>query len=523
MAKNGFQKYNSQQILKNFFKDRETYNFKYGLEYGLENSLSNKQTENSLFNLDEDPTVLGFDLYVLDNSPLFFDVDEYIQFCSRNNISEVQNREEIYNDFLNQFGKFFNQENPVGTFKSFKTHYINSIKGLDTLVYKTPVGGTGIAKNGNQFTKFGSDKVTINMAEDVGLNAGYLSSLYRNLIFSKKNGRELIPENLQRFDMAIVICEVRNFNRLVNEVKNPSVDSIKVFNENVDRYIFTLHECQLDFTNYSFEDDITQAGLEASKMGFSKGISFDIYYKFVSYEMEKFLFNPSYDDGEINDSPKYINDQRKKPTTNQVNSQSEGELNNQTNAKNDDKYPERVIDLKYQQSTLSNTDPFKRYEYEFPMINSEYKRSNKEIRKQNREIRENQGNARSEINNLIDFTNQRLQQRVISQRSELISGLAQGLRSEIGLRNIQAPTNVYAQTNLSNFLIDRARDVGNIALSDLLSSGAGLLTEGSQNLENQLFNPANQAANRLKGLKPTPNNSPLSQRGSSDIPNVYKR
>ena len=36
MSGNNFQKYNSQGILKNFFKDRDTYNFKYGLRELLE-------------------------------------------------------------------------------------------------------------------------------------------------------------------------------------------------------------------------------------------------------------------------------------------------------------------------------------------------------------------------------------------------------------------------------------------------------------------------------------------------------
>lgn len=533
MSGNNFQKYNSQGILKNFFKDRDTYNFKYGLEYGLESSSylsALKGTENSKFNLDEDPTMLGFDLFILDNSPLFNDMDNYLNtFGRNNNITDITNRIELYDDFINQFSKFFNVDDSVNTrfksdgrFQSFKTHYINSVNGLNNLIYKTPVGGEGVKSEGNQFTKFGSDKITISLSEDVGLNAGYLSSVYRNLIFSKKNGREIIPENLQRFDMAIVISEIRNFNRIATEL-NSETPIFSVFNDNIDRYIFTLYECQLDFKELSFGENITQGGLDAQKPSFSKGINFDIFYKYVGYEMEKFEFDPNALGG-INDTSKYINDQRNKPTSFQVNTSSDSQLNSQSIAPTDDKLPDRVIDRKFQQNTPKNTEELKRYEFDFPMLNPNYQINKQDKREENQEIQQNQGSFRGGLNNIIDLNNQRLQQFVSSQRAQLVSDLAENLREVTGLRNIQSPTNVYQGSNVGQFLLGKIKDFANLGVSEALSEGSSYLNKQAKGVEDSIFDKANNGVEKLKGFSsPTGNESPLSQRGNSTIPNVYKR
>jgi hypothetical protein len=41
--------------------------------------------------------------------------------------------------------------------------------------------------------------------------SSYLTYLYNNLTYSYENGRELIPENLLKFNMYIKISEIRNF------------------------------------------------------------------------------------------------------------------------------------------------------------------------------------------------------------------------------------------------------------------------------------------------------------------------
>ena len=163
-----------------------------------------------------------------------------------------EDRKTAYDDFVKQFSKFFNVDDrgrpdfkTDSRFNSFKTHYLHGVQGLDKLIHHTGIGNEG----GRQMTDFGKDKLTFNISEDVGLNAGYLSAIYRTLLYWKKSGRQVIPENLLRFDMVIVISEVRKFNRVSTIIAEASKDSVSdiipVLNDNINRYVFTLHECQL--------------------------------------------------------------------------------------------------------------------------------------------------------------------------------------------------------------------------------------------------------------------------------------
>jgi hypothetical protein len=565
MASDGFYKYNSEYVLKEYFKDVDTFNFKHGLEWGLNSNLKESSTGHAVMNMDEDPTILGFDVVILDKSPLFNEIDTFLDFGDTNNIKDISNRREIYDDFVKQFAKFFNvDDRNRGEFKvdnrfnSFKTHYLNSVNGLSKMIHST--GGISNEKKA-QMAKFGTDKLTFNLSEDVGLNAGYLSGLYRNLFYSKKNGRQVIPDNLMRFDMVIIISEIRNFNRVADTFANvvkrvpnkeftPGSNNIqltgetnqfdpntpeflyesedvntglKMFKDNVNRYIFTLYDCQLDFNNYSFEDSITQAGYGAGAQDVSKGLSFDVFYKYVNFEMEKFNFHPGAKEKNkpFRDEAKYINDTKPKPTTFQENDSSESGINQNTDAKESDRLPNRVIDLRYQMNTVSNSSEKAKYEFDFPMIDSNYARSQQDIRNRNMTTANNQSPLRSGINQVIGRANQDLQNKVLVARTTTIANLAQRVREQTGLRNISSPTNVYQGTNLGQFVLNQVRDFGNVALSTALGQGAGFLNQKAQGLENSLFDRINGGVERLQGFEKTDNQ--IKYKGGGDIPNVYER
>src|SRR5690606_9290350 len=117
-------------------------------------------------------------------------------FANNNGIKELQSREQVYQDFVEQFSKFFNRTDSV--YNNFKGHYIKSIENLGDLVNKA----SGIFSEKKQFTNYGKDSesIKLTMYEDNYLNTGYLAMLYNTMVYSKLNGKQLIPENLLRFD-----------------------------------------------------------------------------------------------------------------------------------------------------------------------------------------------------------------------------------------------------------------------------------------------------------------------------------
>ena len=518
---NNFHKYNANYVLKDYFKDRDTYNFKHGLEFGLSSNLSSSPTGNAKMNLDEDPTIFGFDMIILDKSPLFNQIDSFIDLGYDNDIQEIKGRDELYNMFIMQFSKFFNVDDrdssrgdfkTDGRFNSFKTHYLKGVKGLDKLIHHT---GMGYEEGKRQMTEFGKDKITFNLSEDVGINAGYLSNLYRTLVYSKKNGRQVIPENLLRFDMAIIVSEVRKFNRVSNalaESMKNETESISTFNDNISRYIFRLYDCQLDFNNFSFSDSINQG----DSMNVSEGLEFDVYYKYVGLEMEKFDFAP-----DNVDNIWYLNDQRNYPTSYQINPDLDSSINRDTSALKDDKSPNRPMDWKYLMNSTINSVDQKEYEFDFPMVKSNYQKVEMRVRDENEKIEDDQGSFKKGLNFLIQRTNEQLQTKFIQARSKLISGLASKIRSATGLRNISAPDNVYAGTNLAQFALGKITDFANLAVGTALSKGAGFLNEKSQGMENSVFDIANRGVNKAKGLGDVPDSAGDKTSGG-DIPNVYE-
>lgn len=526
---NGFHKYNTEYVLKDYFKDVDTFNFKYGLEFGLNSNLNRNSTQNSLMNLDEDPTILGFDVVILDKAPLFNEIEPFFDFADNNTIEQVSNKRIIYDDFIAQFSKFFNVDDRVrGEFKvdnrfnSFKTHYLNNVDGLDKLIHHTGIGN----ERGRQMTDFGTDKLTFNLSEDVGLNSGYLSALYRNLIYAKRDGRQIIPENLLRFDMVIILSEIRNFNRVSNAMVNAGTgDAVQIFNDNINRYIFTLYECQLDFNKYSFSDNIKQGGFGAGAPDISEGISFDVFYKYVGFEMEKFNFHPGdiNPDSPIIDNQKYINDQRSNPTTFQYNSNKDSSINRDTEASTFDKFPKRVIDLRYHMNNLNNSVEGREYEFDFPMLNPNYSRSLMDARDRNELNEQSQSTMKRGVNRIVEKANQELQTKFVVARSKLISNLAAKVREQTGIRNISAPRNVYSGTNIGQYVMGKVGDFANLALGTALGKGTSYLSGKSKGVENSIFDAANKKVDKMKGTdKPTD----MGNRYSSDnenIPNVYRR
>lgn len=531
MALNNYLRYKTD-IIKSIFGDRDTFNFKYGLEYALNGNLQNQNTSNSnvSLNMDEDPTILGFDLVILDDSALFNQMENFFDFTSEQGYQDIIYRRELYEDFKKSFGKFFNTiDNDSNNFRvgneyaAFKTHYLNSIEGLNDLIKSTKIGNT----DDRQFTNYGVDKLTFTLSEDVGLNSGYLSALYRNLIYSKKNGRQLIPENLLRFDCVVIVSEIRNFVRISNSLsqvfagnQNPALveeDILKLFKDNISRYIYTLYDCQFDFNTYSHGNNLNIGGFGGGAPEISDGLTFDMYYKYAGFEMEKFEFSPDIERIGV----KYLNDSKMKPDSYQANPNEESSLNAAQGQNPFDKFPERLYDLRYR--SLKGDEDLRIVEQDFPMISKKWARMDTIQRQRNQEAIDTQTGLRRGLNRLISNINRATQAEFATTRAGLIAGLTQQIRRVSQLRNINAPTNVYYSGNFGQVVLDNLKSFGNIGLSSALGTAANFLNSKSRGLEDSVFDISNRGIDSLRGIDTNNPFERFTDDSPSSIPNVYRR
>lgn len=269
------------------------YRFKFGIE---DDKILSTKDNMSITPFDnEDPLFVGFEVIIdIPNSPLFN--GEAAAFIEKFKAGEeIRSRGNILTDFITEFSKFFKFNTPPALNKfsepdmsdsifdtqlSPKRHYVKKIAGLDKLIESnTP-------SSQSAFVKYRNDLIKLSFYEDTTLNLGTLSSLYKLLYWSRINGKNIIPENLLRFDCIIIASEVRNLTRVVKAV-NGGARSLQTLKENVSRYVYNLYECQIFFDKMTHGDTIdmssTPSPIDILEVSFS--------YKFSSMKFERFNFN----------------------------------------------------------------------------------------------------------------------------------------------------------------------------------------------------------------------------------------
>lgn len=224
----------------------------------------------------EDPTLLGFTCEIDDSeqSPLFgtgeYSAAAFIEKYS--GMPEIAARQQFLLQFQRNIKMLFKSMESTQTSESdfpyVKSHYLQKVVGLKTL--------------SNKFIKYKEDNLLFTMHEDVTMYAQYLAQLYNNLAYSYRNGKNLIPENLLRFNLVIKITEIRNFKTVVKNVFDDSdPDSVKrtLINVNSSQIKYTLYDCNFDFyDSQNHGDDIQMGGIGASNPSTSD-MDFKIYYK----------------------------------------------------------------------------------------------------------------------------------------------------------------------------------------------------------------------------------------------------
>jgi hypothetical protein len=256
---------------------------------------------------NEDPPMFGFDI-IFDSysSPLLNgSLSDFI--LNYSNVSEILSKRQVYEEFKNQFQKFFriNGEMKVDPTqiamtslysnvaaadsssplfnphkKNYLGHYLKKISGLDFLIEQNK-GDT--IKYTPDYKK---DFITLDFREDVSMNLGTLAHLYKTLYWSKPNGKMLIPENLLRFNCIIIVSECRNFQRVKKGIKNP--ENINIIKDNLSRYVYTLRECQFYFDKMPLPNEIDM-GDQGPQMFENYQLNFD--FKYSSVKLERFVPN----------------------------------------------------------------------------------------------------------------------------------------------------------------------------------------------------------------------------------------
>jgi len=251
-----------------------------------------------------DPVYFGFEL-VIDgvSSPLLNgSVEDFIEQFS--NISEIASKKNVMIDFKLQFEKLFrvkgtpkevpntqqtmsiNTPNAANTpsqanyyqpgRKAYLSYYIKKISGLELLL----IGNTSNKKK--YLTDYRNDFIKLTFSEDVSLTFGTLQHLYKLLYWSKPNGKNLIMENLLRFNCDIIISECRNYQRVRKAIDTGDLETIK---DNLSRHIYSLKECQLFFDTAPHDNDIDYDGGIKDFAG--SVVTMD--YKYVSTKFERWV------------------------------------------------------------------------------------------------------------------------------------------------------------------------------------------------------------------------------------------
>ncbi len=221
----------------------------------------------------EDPTYLGFTIEIDQKTALFQEVRPFLEKHGANRV-EHNSRIPVYDEFVNRVVSIFNsQESVSGPDERsvfIKSHYINSVSGLDLLSKK--------------FIDWREDALTLELHEDVAMYTTYLTRLYNDLIYSYETGRQMLPENLLKFNLHIKVSEIRNLTSIGRLLSNDATDQevAIALKNNVTCITYKLHDCEFDmFESAPHADQILQGGIDSPHPAHST-VPLKIYFKSVS-------------------------------------------------------------------------------------------------------------------------------------------------------------------------------------------------------------------------------------------------
>ncbi len=246
---------------------------------------------------NNDPVMFGFEIVIHGaTSPLFNGgVEDFInQFGF---LKEVGSRRNIISNFKQQFFKFFKSNTPISSTgtdipsdRFYLAYYLKKVSGLENL------SESNTSEKSKSFVDYKKDLIKLQFTEDVSLSIGSMAYLYKLLYWSRINGKNIIPQNLLRFDCDIIVTEIRNFKRVKKSLGGAS--GVEILKENLSRYVYSLYECQMFFDKMPHDSEVDMG--TAPKVFENYEMSFN--YKFSSMRFEKWV--PKYvTDGSVNGKP----------------------------------------------------------------------------------------------------------------------------------------------------------------------------------------------------------------------------
>jgi len=260
----------------------------YDMQSDIFKSILNKDSQKIAWGYEskrndiQDPTYLIFDIKIdYDNSPLFSDkpinninynTSNFIKSYS-DSIPEIKNdnRYQIYTKFVEEIKKIFpSNYKEIDNTTGYKQHYIESVTGLDILNKK--------------IINYPDDQITITLSEDITMSVQYMTELYNNLVYSYTSHRMIIPENLLRFNIFLVISDFRNMtdDTLGINKKVPNNNKTGI-NKNPSKMLYILHDCQFDFfESKNYTDELTRGGFGVSKPNTISKSSIKLNFKSIS-------------------------------------------------------------------------------------------------------------------------------------------------------------------------------------------------------------------------------------------------
>jgi len=247
---------------------------------------------------NEDPTILGFDIIIDEiTSPLFNGAClGFINDFATSSV-EIESRRQIFSDFIRQFKRFFQMNGAKEPTTKLKNYYINQIKGVDGWNHMKGKSAAGSDNSGpSRFVKFPTEKITLTMNEDVEQNFSYLSYLWNILTWSRIEGKQLIPDNVLRFNAKVIISEIRNYNRVIEATQgkgSTTSPSYQIVNDLISKREYNLYECKFYFPSHGFPTEgISIGGFDSTKSTTLPSQTIEFDYKFVSSEFHRFEFIP---------------------------------------------------------------------------------------------------------------------------------------------------------------------------------------------------------------------------------------
>jgi len=229
----------------------------------------------------QDPTYLGYEVSIVtDESPLF-NYDSYqtvrqsvdLFMYKYLDFPGMSERHNMIFKFREQIKEIFQATTDTDEINLKRRHYVEMISGLDKLNTK--------------IVKYEKEPIEITLSEDVALRTTYLIELYNNIVYDYKNKRQMIPENVLRFNMIIRINDIRDF-KLPNDINN---NGTIINNKKINNGItYKLNDCNFIFEHsQSHESSIAIGGFDKFNQGVMNSAKLSIKYKSIEKVVETFL------------------------------------------------------------------------------------------------------------------------------------------------------------------------------------------------------------------------------------------